>query len=85
MEKRTDCSLMSSQVTSQGTSIGAMNGAILVSQYLETKSWDKASEELEKFWTDQLSLKSFDIGELNKPWYDEWVKKNPTVKKKSIY
>ena len=62
-----------------GTSIGAMNGAILVSQYLETKSWDKASEELEKFWTDQLSLKSFDIGELNKPWYDEWVKKNPTA------
>ncbi|MGH9951196.1 MAG: patatin-like phospholipase family protein [Nitrososphaeraceae archaeon] len=32
-----------------GTSIGAMNGAILVSQYLETKSWEKASEELEKF------------------------------------
>lgn len=62
-----------------GTSIGAMNGAILVSQYLETKSWDKASEELEKFWTDQLSLKSFDIGELIKPWYDEWVKKNPTA------
>ena len=27
-----------------GTSIGAMNGAILVSQYLETKSWEKASE-----------------------------------------
>jgi NTE family protein len=62
-----------------GTSIGAMNGAILVSQYLETKSWDKASEELEKFWTDQLSIKSLDIGELNKPWYDEWVKRNPTV------
>lgn len=32
-----------------GTSIGAMNGAILVSQYLETKSWEKASEALEKF------------------------------------
>ena len=62
-----------------GTSIGAMNGAILVSQYLETKSWDKASEELEKFWTDQLSIKSLDIGELNKPWYDEWVKRNPTA------
>jgi NTE family protein len=62
-----------------GTSIGAMNGAILVSQYLETKSWDKASEELEKFWTDQLSIKSLDIGELNKPWYDEWMKRNPTV------
>jgi NTE family protein len=62
-----------------GTSIGAMNGAILVSQYLETKSWDKASEELEKFWTDQLSLKSLDIDELKKPWYDEWVKRNPTA------
>ena len=62
-----------------GTSIGAMNGAILVSQYLETKSWDKASEELEKFWTDQLSIKSLDIGELNKPWYDEWMKRNQTA------
>jgi predicted acylesterase/phospholipase RssA len=46
---------------------------------LETKSWDKASEELEKFWTDQLSIKSLDIGELNKPWYDEWMKRNPTA------
>ena len=53
-----------------GTSVGAMNGAILVSQYLETKSWDKASEELERFWTDHLSLKSLDIDELKKPWYD---------------
>jgi NTE family protein len=65
-----------------GTSIGAMNGAILVSQYLETKSWDKASEELERFWTDQLSLKSLDIDELKKPWYDEWVKRNPTAASK---
>jgi predicted acylesterase/phospholipase RssA len=65
-----------------GTSIGAMNGAILVSQYLETKSWEKASEELEKFWTDQVSLKSLDIGELSKPWYDEWVKKNPKAASK---
>ena len=47
-----------------GTSIGAMNGAILVSQYLETRSWEKAAEELENFWTDQVSLKSLDIDEL---------------------
>ena len=60
-----------------GTSIGAMNGAILVSRYLETKCWEKAMKELENFWTDQVSLKSLDIGELSKPWYDEWVKKNP--------
>ena len=65
-----------------GTSVGAMNGAILVSQYLETKSWDKASEELERFWTDQLSLKSLDIDELKRPWYDEWVKRNPTAASK---
>jgi NTE family protein len=62
-----------------GTSIGAMNSAILVSQYLETKSWEKASEELEKFWTDQLSLKSLDISELSKPWYEEWVRGNQTA------
>lgn len=54
-----------------GTSIGAINGAILVSQYLETKSWERASEELEKFWTDQLSIKSLDISNLTKSWYDE--------------
>jgi NTE family protein len=62
-----------------GTSIGAMNGAILVSQYLQTKSWEIASDQLEKFWTDQVSLKSLDIGELSKHWYDEWMKKNPTA------
>lgn len=34
-----------------GTSIGAMNGAILVSQYLETRDWQSAIEQLEQFWT----------------------------------
>lgn len=34
-----------------GTSIGATNGAILVSQFLNTKSWEKAVEKLEQFWT----------------------------------
>jgi NTE family protein len=62
-----------------GTSIGAINGAILISQYLETKSWERASEELEKFWTDQLSIKSLDISNLTKSWYDEWIRKSPTA------
>jgi NTE family protein len=62
-----------------GTSIGAINGTILVSQYLETKSWERASEELKKFWTDQLSIKSLDISNLTKPWYDEWMRKSPTA------
>ncbi|MDQ3888124.1 MAG: patatin-like phospholipase family protein [Thermoproteota archaeon] len=34
-----------------GTSIGAMNGAVLVSQYLETKDWEAAIEQLKQFWT----------------------------------
>lgn len=62
-----------------GTSIGAMNGAILVSQFLQTQSWEIAAKKLEKFWTEQLSLKCLDISELSKPWYDEWMKRNPTA------
>jgi predicted acylesterase/phospholipase RssA len=62
-----------------GTSMGAMNGAILVSQFLQTHSWEKAAEELLKFWTDQLSVKCLDISELSKPWYDEWINGNPTA------
>ncbi|HEX6028687.1 MAG TPA: patatin-like phospholipase family protein, partial [Nitrososphaeraceae archaeon] len=36
-----------------GTSIGAMNGAVLVSQFLQTGSWEDAIEKLELFWTDK--------------------------------
>jgi NTE family protein len=62
-----------------GTSIGAMNGTILVSQFLQTQSWEKAAEKVQGFWTKQLSLKRLDITELSKPWYDEWLKRNPTA------
>jgi NTE family protein len=36
-----------------GTSIGAMNGAVLLSQYLKTGSWKTAAEQLVQFWTDK--------------------------------
>ena len=36
-----------------GTSIGAMNGAVLVSQYLETRDWQIAIEQLKQFWTNE--------------------------------
>jgi len=62
-----------------GTSIGAMNGAILVSQFLKTRSWKRAAEKLEKFWTEQLSLKSLDVSDLNKQWHEQWMKRNPTA------
>ncbi|HZI71159.1 MAG TPA: patatin-like phospholipase family protein [Nitrososphaeraceae archaeon] len=41
-----------------GTSIGATNGAILVSQFLKTRNWVKAADKLHKFWTNQSCLKS---------------------------
>jgi predicted acylesterase/phospholipase RssA len=62
-----------------GTSIGAMNGVILVSQFLQTHSWEKAAEKLLKFWTDQLSVKCLDISEISKPWYKEWVNRNSSA------
>src|SRR5215210_4174781 len=62
-----------------GTSIGAMNGAILVSQFLQTHNWEKAAKKLRKFWTEQLSVKCLSISELSKPWYDEWLKRNPSA------
>src|SRR6478752_4091712 len=33
-----------------GTSIGAINGAILVSHFLENKTWQGSPEKLESFW-----------------------------------
>ena len=35
-----------------GSSIGAMNGAVLVSQFLKTGSLEEAVKQLENFWTD---------------------------------
>ena len=62
-----------------GTSIGATNAPILVRQFLETRSWVKAADKLNKFWTYQLSIKNLDISELSKPWYDEWIKRTATA------
>jgi len=62
-----------------GTSIGAMNGSILVSQYLKTQSWEKAAEKVVEFWTKQLAVKDIDISDLSKKWRDEWSKRNQAV------
>ncbi len=62
-----------------GTSIGAMNAAILVSQFLQTHSWEKAAQKLEQFWTRRLSIENLEITELSKPWHDQWIKRNPTA------
>jgi NTE family protein len=61
-----------------GTSIGAINGAILVSFFLENKTWHGSSEKLESFWR-YLSIPTPDISESLKPWKEEHKKGNPLI------
>ena len=60
-----------------GTSIGAINGAILVSQVLKNNgNWRKSIEKLEEFWKAHLSSEP-DYKSLWDPWSRE--KHNPTA------
>jgi predicted acylesterase/phospholipase RssA len=61
-----------------GTSIGAINGAILVSYFVENKTWDGASEKLEAFWK-YLSNPTPNISEALKQWKIENEKGNPLI------
>ena len=61
-----------------GTSIGAINGAILVSYFVENKTWDGASERLETFWK-YLSTPTPNIAEPLKQWKKEYEKGNPSI------
>ena len=60
-----------------GTSIGAINGAVLTSQVLKNGGdWKKSIGKLEEFWTAQLSS-SPDYESLWSSWYVN--KDNPTA------
>ncbi len=61
-----------------GTSIGAINGAILVSCFLENKTWQGSPERLESFWK-YLSTPTPKISEPLKQWRAEKEKGNPLV------
>ena len=61
-----------------GTSIGAINAAILVSFFLENKTWRGSSEKLESFWK-YLSTPTPDLSEALKHWKAEYKKGNPLV------
>ena len=61
-----------------GTSIGAVNGAILVSCFLENKTWRGSPERLESFWK-YLSTPTPKISEALKQWKAEKEKGNPLV------
>ena len=64
-----------------GTSIGAINGAILVSYFLENKTWNGSAERLESFWK-YLSSPTPKISEALKLWKTEYDKGNPLVASK---
>jgi predicted acylesterase/phospholipase RssA len=62
-----------------GTSIGAINAAILVSHVTENRSWKDSPEKLYTFW-DYVSTESFaDITPGFKDWWDYWHSFNPTI------
>jgi NTE family protein len=58
-----------------GTSIGAMNGAIIVSDILKDKNWKKSADDLVKFWREQESqwptfADGLDMNPLYSGWWD---------------
>jgi NTE family protein len=64
-----------------GTSIGAMNAAILVSNVVvRNKSWEDSIKELESFWTDidkGVPANPKDLNVVKQlPWYTPWQKQN---------
>ncbi len=72
-----------------GTSIGAMNGAVLVSKFLQTGSWEYAAKSLIDFWVDTNKglASNIDSSKLTslQPWLkddDEWYEKVPGVASK---
>ena len=74
-----------------GSSIGAMNGAVLVSQFLKTGSWEDAVNQVEKFWRDSdYGLASNPNEDIEKsptwlPWKEDewyWKKKVPGIASK---
>jgi NTE family protein len=78
-----------------GTSIGAMNAAVLIGNIQKGKSWKDAIVKLEKFWTDGIALKegpdrvnddippedNFSMYPWWEPWTEEGRKWGPNRKK----
>jgi len=61
-----------------GTSIGAINAAILVGYFLENKTWKGSAKRLEDFWK-YLSTPTPQISEALKQWRAEKEKGNPSI------
>jgi NTE family protein len=61
-----------------GTSIGAINAALLVSYASENKTWKGSAEKLEEFW-EYLSSPTPDITKMSANWKKEFEKNNPSA------
>jgi NTE family protein len=61
-----------------GTSIGAINAAVLVSHVIENKTWKGSSEKLVEFW-EYLSCPTPDITKMSANWKKEHDKNNPNA------
>jgi NTE family protein len=64
-----------------GTSIGAMNGAVLVSQFLQTRSWVYAIKKLQEFWTDREKGLASTISQDDFAEFSGWTKWQEASKK----
>jgi NTE family protein len=59
-----------------GTSMGAMNAAVLISNIVNrNKTWEEAAEELENFWTDEQSGLS-STPDFSKWWWNDGNEQN---------
>src|SRR5215203_2600752 len=61
-----------------GTSIGAINAALLVSYVIENKTWKGSEEKLVQFW-EYLSCPTPDITKMSADWKKEFDKNNPSA------
>ena len=57
-----------------GTSIGAMNGAVLVSQYLQTERWEDAVQKLQEFWIDTEKGLASTVSQQTIERFPGWIK-----------
>ena len=61
-----------------GTSIGAINAAVLVSHVIENKTWRGSPEKLIEFW-EYLSCPTPDITKISADWKKQHDKNNPNA------
>jgi NTE family protein len=55
-----------------GSSVGAINGAILVREFVSNGSWTKAIQNLEKFWNGIVSIPIVDSIPFFSQWWNYW-------------